>query len=388
MTDNDGTREIWSDGALDAALAAFSSDVSPDERVLATARAELMAAAGGPSEQGSSMTTTEAPPAVHGRTPQPTARRPRAARWVAAAAAVGTLVAGALVLQSISFRGGPAGNSAAASALNTAADHIGAADQPVGPGQFRYVATHSWTLAMADGAEGNVAVLQEQLHEIWVPADQRQEWLHRRHQTGSYQVIIGTEAQARAAGLVPGEGPAGSGNPYAEGEWRAPCGDFFAAGETPPREPCSGGVAGWQSPTPGWAASLPRDPRQLLDRLRQDAPRNDRGDVELLVYAADALRSGLLPADLRAALYRALALVPALRVTENVANLDGRQGTALGMDTDGDRHDIVIDVQTGQFIGERQVVTGGSSELPAGTITSYSSVGTAVVGGLGQAPAG
>lgn len=62
------------------------------------------------------------------------------------------------------------------------------------------------------------------------------------------------------------------------------------------------------------------------------------------------------PPNLRVALYRALALAPALQVTDTTANLGGRTGIALGMDTDGTRHNI-IDQTTGQFIGEREVNT-------------------------------
>jgi|GEM_PF-561934 len=411
--DRDGPRAIWSDSTLDAALAAFNSGVSPDERALATARAELIAAASGDmttaasgaTEQGSPMSTsTHLSPAAnrpaadlppeppsnepHRELPQrrlPAAwRRSRPARWLTAAAVVSAVAATALVLQSVQFGGGPAANSAAASALNAAADHIGATDQPVAPGQYRYLESHVWNTHTATNGTSTYVLLQEERMQTWVPADQRQDWLYRRS-PGQQRWITGSRQQAEADGMdLNGH--------LIQGEWRAACGDFFAAEETPAREPCTNQAGGWQNPTPEWAGSLPRDPRQLLDRLRRDAPGadegNDRGDVELLVYAADALRTGLLPADLRAALYRALALVPALRVTEDVANLDGQRGIALGMDTDGERHDIIIDPGTGAFIGERQTATRDIGGLPAGTAGSSTSLRTSVVDEIGATPSG
>ena len=83
---------------------------------------------------------------------------------------------------------------------------------------------------------------------------------------------------------------------------------------------------------------------------------------------ADLLRSGLVPADLRAALYRVLGKVPGLEITEQVANLDGKKGTAYGISDDGTRHDVIIDPATGQFIGERQITDEGFEGIPAGTV--------------------
>jgi len=70
------------------------------------------------------------------------------------------------------------------------------------------------------------------------------------------------------------------------------------------------------------------------------------------------LRSGLVPADLRAALYRAAARIPGIKLIDSAANLDGRRGVAIGRVQAGGelRHDIVFDSAAGQLIGERDVV--------------------------------
>ncbi|HEV2783247.1 MAG TPA: CU044_5270 family protein [Actinophytocola sp.] len=334
MTEN--VREIWSDDDLDRALAALHSEVDTDERALARARAELTGVA------------------------EPAPRRYRARLAAAAAAAVvAALVAGLLVVQTGSA---PPRASAAAEALNSAADRIGASDPPIGPGQYRYVSTHAWWLSMFMLEPRGFSYLAENLIEAWVPADQRQRWLERRTVTGARKWVRGTEAEARAAGVPIEEAP-----PPSE-EWNAPP------------------SGGWQRPNEQWLAGLPRDPQQLYDRLAADAPDNDRGDTELLVYAADALRSGLVPADVRAALYRALAKLPGLEITDRLANLDGRTGTAFGM-SDGDiRHEIIIDPETGAFIGERETTVRDQDGLTAGTVLAYTSVTTAVVDAAGARP--
>ncbi len=69
----------------------------------------------------------------------------------------------------------------------------------------------------------------------------------------------------------------------------------------------------WQVPTADFLAALPRDARQLYDRLRADSPADRHRYTGVLTYAIDALQTGLVPADLRAAVYRALLLRPPSR---------------------------------------------------------------------------
>lgn len=372
--DGENVHEVWSEDELDVALAALNAELDTDERALGRTRAALMVAAGDITDQEKTMSTTEQEQQTAQPSTTDTVARRHWGRWAVAAAAVVALVAGALVVQTISFGGNPP----AAAALNSAADKIGASDQPVGPGQYRYIATHAWWMGSTVAKEKSFSYLAENLLETWVPADQSQEWLWRRDVTGARKWIQGTEADAGAAGVLDRPG-------WPEGEWKARCGDWFAAEQR--REPCTA-PTGWQNPTSGFLASLPPDPQRLYDRLRADAPVNSRGDTELLVYAADALRSGLVPADTRAALYRALAKLPDLEITDQLANLDGRVGIAYGMSDGDSRHEIIIDPATGEFIGERETVIKDLDGMRAGTVMSYTSVSTAVVNEMGAKPAG
>ncbi|WP_158843940.1 CU044_5270 family protein [Saccharothrix deserti] len=366
---DDNIRRVWTEDELDAALEAVNADVRTDEQVLARARAALMIT----TEQGETqVTTTQEPEVATAVEPRP---RRSARRWVAAAAAVGVLVAGALIAQTLPFRGkAPATAEAVATLDRAAAQAIGAVDEPVGPGQYRYIATHAWWMATHDMGDEKFALLAENLMETWAPANEQDEWMLRRDVTGNRQWVIGTEEEAKAAGAETEGG-------WPEGEWRAKCGDFYSDVK------CQN-EGSWQIPTAAWQAGLPTDPDALFERLQADAPDNDRGGIELLVYAADALRSGLITKDVRANIYKALAKVPGLQVTDGQANLGGRIGIALGVDDGDRRQDVIVDPATGQFIGERQVMTDDVDGFKAGTVMQFTSVTTGVVDAIGVKPAG
>jgi hypothetical protein len=356
----DNVRAMWSENELDQALAALQPAAEPDKRALGRARTELLLAAGAPA------------PSVADE--PPVRSRRRWGWWAGATATVATVVAAVLVVQTVQFGDNMPG-AAAVEGLNSAADKVNSVDEPLGPGQYRYIATHAWWMSSMD----KYSYLAENLLETWVPADEKQDWLWRRDVTGARKWVSGTEAEAKAAGWTSVDEPG-----WPEGEWRAPCGDWFATDEG--KKPCTT-PGTWQTPNAEFMASLPRDPDQLYDRLRKDtAGRGNDENMEMLVYVADMLRSGLVPADLRAALYRTLAKVPGLEITEQVANLDGQKGTSYGISADGQRHDVIIDPATGQFIGERQVVEEGYEYVPAGTVTEYTSMTTAVVSGMGARP--
>ena len=114
----------------------------------------------------------------------------------------------------------------------------------------------------------------------------------------------------------------------------------------------------WQVPSPAFLASLPRDATALRERLYADsAGRGPSADGEAVVYVADVLRSGLVPADLRAALYRVLETVPGVEITDAQATIDGRTGTAIGRfeSVQGLRQELVIDPASGEVMGERTI---------------------------------
>ena len=115
---------------------------------------------------------------------------------------------------------------------------------------------------------------------------------------------------------------------------------------------------GWQTPNPTFLAALPRDVDQLRERLYTDAEGHGQSvDGEVVVYVADVLRSGLVPADLRAALFQVLKTVPDVDITSKAVTLQGQPGVGIARTepVNGTRQEIIIDPGTGLLIGERTV---------------------------------
>jgi hypothetical protein len=316
--------------------------------------------------------------------PGSTARAPKRhrARWVAAVGTVAAVAAGVLVVQA-PFGDGPVASAAAAEALNNAADKIGAADLPVSPGQYLYVESHSWDLSSyglakdrTSETERTVTFLQENVIQTWVPYDRTQEWMQRSYPTGQRTWLQGSEAELTAAGVdLDAQRPE---------ERRAKCGDFHPEGGLRPCER----EGSWQEPTPEFVAALPTDPEELYDELL-DVAEEDGDDpaTAVLTFVDGAIRRGLMPAALRANLYRALAFVPGLEINDRNANLDGRVGTSFGVERNGKREELIIDPKTGQYIGGRTITERGfPGEVPPGTVTSSSSLSTAIVDELGALP--
>jgi hypothetical protein len=198
------------------------------------------------------------------------------------------------------------------------------------------------------------------LMEVWIPADPSRPWVLRRT-TAPYRFPSAADERAlRAEGAL---------SPRSVELLRARDGAFYG--------PVQGS---WQTPSREYLAGLPRDPEGLLGRIYRDAKgQGPSKDGEALVYVADVLRSGIVPADLRAALFRSATKIPGVGVVEGRANLDGRKGVAVGRyePENGTRQEIIFDPDTGEVIGEREVNVSGS-ELPKDLVSS-TSVRTRVV---------
>lgn len=336
---------------VDDLLAGLRADVPEmSERSFASTRTHLL------------MVIEPATPVAVGDPDEPVAPQRRSRPWrspprrlAVSAAAVVALAAGAVVWTAVD--NGPVA-SAAAKQLNSAADRLAAADEPLGPDQYRYVVSRSWNLDTIVLRSTALHGLRSAKNETWIPADPSEECTQRSTDAEDYRWLVGSDEQARELGI--------DRTKPTINEHQFPCGDFDDGS--------------WQQPSTDFLASLPRDPEALYDRLVTDTEGHGADpDLEVLVYAADVLRSNVVPTDLRAALYRALAMVPDLEITEEFANLDGHRGTAYGITRVGTRHDVIIDPATGQFIGERQVDLEGVTGVPAGTVIGYSSVELPVV---------
>ncbi|SMG29820.1 CU044_5270 family protein [Agreia pratensis] len=250
-------------------------------------------------------------------------------------------------------------DAAAADVLNSAAiATLGVTDPVVGPGQYLLIQTDA--VYASHGADGNgeiTSYLDGYRDELYVPADQDDDWVWMRYAHTPVQTF-GPASEAFAAEMQP---------LYEDELLRAPAGTFYGGS---PKE------------ISGDYDSLPRDPSQLLQTIyaKTDGQGQSR-DGAALVWIADVLRSGTVPADLRAALYQAAAEIPGVTITEQQATLDGTTGIAIGRveTVTNARQDIIIDPKTGQFIGEREISLDAQNGLPAGTASSSTAVTTTVV---------
>lgn len=291
-------------------------------------------------------------------------RRTRRRRARVTIGAVAAATAAVLVVPVLSFGGAGGASPAAADVLQRAAA-ITAVDQATSPGQFWKITTvgsNLTTVAGNDPAGG-----PDPVYAVYQVSIQRTDYVSVDGSQPSWTQETSGEQITQLTG------PEGYQRPErTSGAWTS----NLAPDDIP---------GTWQTPTIGFLQSLPRDTAALRDRLYRDvAGHGPSDDTEVLVYVADALRSGLVPADLRAALFRVLETVPGVEVTDSGATIDGVTGIAIGRlePRNGTRQEIVIDPETGQVVGEREIQIVAGDGPPAGTVISETHVTRTVVDGV------
>lgn len=248
----------------------------------------------------------------------------------------------------------------AASMLNDAAETtIQTADPVVAPGQYLKIqSTNLWSSAMVDETGNTYQWLDTEKMTMYILTDRNDEWVWER--SGRIPTTFSDEASKEYVERTQTRSPEG----YV---LRGAHGAFYGPGR------------GSSFPATEYLDALPRDPRLLLnDIYAKTAGKGQSADGEALVFIADLLRTGTVPGEVRAALYKAAALIPGVTVTDEQATLDGHKGIAIGQ-VEGFshfRHDIIIDPKNGLPIGECQVLTEPRGTMPAGTATTWTTVET------------
>ncbi|MEV6641505.1 CU044_5270 family protein [Amycolatopsis sp. NPDC051371] len=386
----DNVHRLWTDEELDEGLTLMLPDELANRQPLVEARNTLLNAVRSLEGRDTLVADTNPVTELTRKPVLPAGRR----WWLSAAAAVVVVAVGATVAITGGDHGDPSAQPTSSvpavkfasvqQALDKAADKIHVTGEaPIPAGKFRYTETRGWYLVASK--ERQFAFLAEELRQTWQPSDFDSEWLLKIGQTGNKQWLVGNEQTPTTEGQSKNE-------IRQSGEWRARGGQFpekalIFAGR---------GAGKWSAPTKQQLADLPRDPQQLYDLMLKDPflANKPRGGGVLAV-AATLLKTGVVPADLKEAVYRAVAKIPGLKITAQVANLDGRKGVALGVTPPDGTHlyEIIVDCDTGEFIGERttQLTPGGDAGIEgikADTVTSYSSVHTAITDQAGTVPAG
>jgi hypothetical protein len=321
-------------------------------------------------------------------------------RWAVGSAGLAALAAGACAVVVISGTASPPGEAdpgphiaaphlealTASMVLSSAAEEALRFEDPVvAPGQYLAIRTdglylaQGWTEQDAERArsetDGDLSAITpasflENFHdEVYIPADRTQEWVYIRC-ARSLASTFGPRSEEFAAQVE-----------RENAQYDRDRFERMPAGVWPGGGTFGGFFTGQGSSTD--FASLSDDPEELLAMIYEvNGQAGQSRDGQALVWIADTLRGGTVPAEVRATLYEAAALIPGVTVTERETNLNGATGIAVGrVETVSNvRQDIIIDPDTGQFIGERTVSLDGFADIPAGTTVGYTAVTTSVVG--------
>jgi hypothetical protein len=279
---------------------------------------------------------------------------------------IGAVAAALIVTGVIVPPGGSDGATAqAAGFLKSAAiATIQTSDPVVAPGQYLRIETKTVS-GVSDGTREAPMYQSPATHVLYIPENRSDIWVWERHNLPS----IGYFNEAgRAAAERSDADPDRFSDTDLNGVLRARAGAFY--GGAPQSEQA------WEN--------LSRDPETLRDYFYGEYVGGSSSiDEDVWVRITNLLSTGEVPADLRAALYRTLALVPGVTIVENEATLDGRTGVALGYTEPARgsiwRDEIIIDPATGLLIGDREVTLDNYADIPAGTTLSWSTVHTSVV---------
>lgn len=297
-------------------------------------------------------------------------RRRRRSRWtfgavgsVAAVTALATVIVGGNLTGTtdrVPVVGSHPQAATAAEVLHKAADEtVLASDPTVGPGQYLEVSTKRESQGFFGDANEYSALVPYTV-TVYRPADVSAEWTLVRtsgEPTRFFPAASATEAAAEWKR---------EGSPY-------PTETLHGAG---------GRFEGYSDWTPAHLAEMPRDPDELYTWVSEHATGSVSHEEAMTTLISDDLATGLVPADLRSAMYEVLAKIPGTTITHDAVTLDGRTGTAIGRDEpnrDGEHSEIVIDPDTGAYLGSRTLTGSASRVLPKGAVLDSSAVTTSVV---------
>lgn len=110
------------------------------------------------------------------------------------------------------------------------------------------------------------------------------------------------------------------------------------------------GPGGLSEPTTSWHA-LSTDPATLLTQIHKldggpDTPAEEFGNV------ADFMRESSAPPAIRAALYKAAALIPGVELMGSQTDPAGQTGLGVAYDTQGTTQELIFDQQTARLLAE------------------------------------
>jgi hypothetical protein len=133
---------------------------------------------------------------------------------------------------------------------------------------------------------------------------------------------------------------------------------------------------------------LPADPDKLLQKIYADTKgQGNSPDQQAFTTVGDLLRESLMPPAQTAALYRAAAKIPGVKLVNDSVDAIGRHGIAVARVEFGERTEWIFDRTTFDYLGERSYLVEDTSGGKAGMLTATTAVTErAVVDHMGDRP--
>jgi hypothetical protein len=117
---------------------------------------------------------------------------------------------------------------------------------------------------------------------------------------------------------------------------------------------------------PAYDPSLPTAPGAALTWLYRHSHGGNPPDVQAFRTVGDTIRESYVSPAAMAAIFKAAARIPGVKVIGTVVDLAGRKGIAVGQTFDGIRDELLFDPTTYRPLGERTIVDHDASFRPAG----------------------
>jgi hypothetical protein len=113
--------------------------------------------------------------------------------------------------------------------------------------------------------------------------------------------------------------------------------------------------------------SLPTDPDRLLKVIYDYQRKHGYGGASTwpatFRLISEMLNGLLVPPELQAALFQAMAKIPGVTVVQDTVDAAGRRGTALALVDDQVRYEVIFDKGTYRYLGLASIVTSDHDEL-------------------------
>jgi RNA polymerase sigma-70 factor (ECF subfamily) len=277
--------------------------------------------------------------------------RRRVSRWAprvaAATAAVAAVAAAALIVPSGDEGRLGAHSAEAAQTLRHAAAEVRGLPRPLKPGEYWYVrSTTRWTTGV-EGTAGAYTAIGLETREEWIAPDGSRRWITRQ------------------------VGPLGFPSARDRERWEADGRPDLMPSSPSEDRTRTGFHIGTRKHSYRQLLALPRDPRILYERFHDAAVECQCGngvDDQTFVVAIELLRTTPLPDDLRAAILRAIALIPGI---EQHAERDvlGRPGVSVAYNGSQGRQALIFDPSTYEMLGDRSGA-GGTADIESGIVDS------------------